>query len=440
MVDSPLCVECVDLFVLAQDIAEPSTETAQAVKGVFSIAWAQIIAAFSWLWDTLYPHRFTLNNLIVLLLIALFAFGIFKAWRNRYWRGVMVRLFRVKRALISFIVLVVFVVIGTLDSISWRDYQMDNDGKIMTKTIPVEESDDGSVLETTTIKLMTPEGRTLLDRLDGVLLNLSGQNERTYSKPFADIQFTRETVVRETGETARIKPELDYPYRHPLGTDQIGADVLYKAMKGVRTALIIGGFTTVLAIPFALFFGMMAGYYGKWIDDIIMYIYTVLASIPRVLLIIAFVVAFEQGLFQLCVIMGITTWVYLGRLIRGETLKVREMDYVQAAKAAGASGLRIQMRHILPNVFHLVVIRAVLMFSGLVLAEAVLTYLNVGVGSDVGSWGRMINEGRVELSREPIIWWNITAAFIFMFTLLLAANVFGDVVRDSLDPRLKDVK
>ena len=154
-------------------------------------------------------------------------------------------------------------------------------------------------------------------------------------------------------------------------------------------------------------------------------------------LIIAFVLTFGRGLFQLCLIMGITAWTGLCRVIRGEVLKLREMDYVQAARAIGAGAWKIQVKHILPNVMHLVVIRAVLMFSGLVLAEAVLSYLNVGVGTGTMSWGTMINQGRFELSRQPIIWWNLVAAFVLMFGLVLPANIFGDAVRDALDPRLR---
>ena len=135
--------------------------------------------------------------------------------------------------------------------------------------------------------------------------------------------------------------------------------------------------------------------------------------------------------------MGITSWTGLCRLLRGEALKLREMEYVQAANAFGVSRTRMILRHIVPNVTHLVIITMVLQFSGLVLAEAVLSYIGIGVGAETGSWGNMINTARMELSREPVVWWNLLAAFVFMFALVLPANIFGDAVRDALDPRLR---
>jgi peptide/nickel transport system permease protein len=137
------------------------------------------------------------------------------------------------------------------------------------------------------------------------------------------------------------------------------------------------------------------------------------------------------------VILGITGWIGLCRLLRGETLKLREMDYVQAATALGVGSWRIIIRHILPNVMHIVLISVVLDFSGLVLAEAVLSYVGVGVDPAMISWGNMINSARMEMAREPIVWWSLVAAFIFMFGLVLSANLFSDAVRDALDPRLR---
>ena len=224
---------------------------------------------------------------------------------------------------------------------------------------------------------------------------------------------------------------------HILGTDKVGNDVLYRALKGVRTALIIGGFTTALAVPFAIFFGVIAGYFGGRIDDLVQYIYTTLASIPSILLIVAFMLLFGRGLFNLCLIMGITSWTGLCRLLRGETLKLRELEYVQAAKAFGVGRAKIIIRHIVPNVMHLVLISFLLRFSGLVLAEALLSYLQIGVEPTRASWGSMIDIARMELAREPVVWWNLSAAFVFMVILVLSANLFGDAVRDALDPRLR---
>jgi len=137
------------------------------------------------------------------------------------------------------------------------------------------------------------------------------------------------------------------------------------------------------------------------------------------------------------VVMGLTGWVDLCRLLRGETLKLREKEYVQAALALGVSRFRVLARHVVPNLMHLVLIAVVLRFSGLVLAEAVLSYIGVGVGPDTFSWGTMFNQARGELGRDPLVWWNLAAAFVAMFALVLPANLFGDALRDALDPSLR---
>jgi peptide/nickel transport system permease protein len=240
---------------------------------------------------------------------------------------------------------------------------------------------------------------------------------------------------------------------HVFGTDKVGQDVLYITLKSIRTGLVIGTLTTLVTLPLAIGFGIAAGYFRGWVDDIIQYVYTVLNSIPGVLLIAAAVLIVQVyiesnpelfdtaaaradiRLLALCLIMGVTSWTGLARLLRGESLKLRTLDYVEAARAFGVSSARIISRHIFPNVFHLVLIAMVLDFSGLVLAEAVLSYVGVGVDPSTFSWGNMINGARLELAREPVVWWQLGAAFAFMFTLVLAANLFADSVRDAFDPR-----
>jgi peptide/nickel transport system permease protein len=144
----------------------------------------------------------------------------------------------------------------------------------------------------------------------------------------------------------------------------------------------------------------------------------------------------DVRLLALCLILGVTSWTGLCRLLRGETLKLRELEYIQAAEVFGVSNLRILTRHILPNVMHIVLISVVMDFSALVLAEAVLSYIGVGVDPATNSFGNMINAARLEMGREPVVWWSLAAAFSFMLTLVLAANLFADAVRDALDPRL----
>jgi peptide/nickel transport system permease protein len=242
---------------------------------------------------------------------------------------------------------------------------------------------------------------------------------------------------------------------HIFGTDKVGQDVLYLALKSIRTGLVIGTLTTLVMLPFAVLLGIMAGYFQGWIDDIIQYVYTTLNSIPAVLLIAAAVLMtqvymdshpelFETAsaradlrLLFLCLILGITSWTGLCRLMRGESLKIREMEYIQAAQAFGVPDFKIIIRHILPNVMHIVLIALVMDFSGLVLAEAVLSYVGVGVDPSMISFGTMINSARLEMAREPMVWWSLSAAFGFMFLLVLCANLFSDAVRDAFDPRVQ---
>jgi peptide/nickel transport system permease protein len=246
------------------------------------------------------------------------------------------------------------------------------------------------------------------------------------------------------------------PFYHVLGTDKVGQDVFYLSLKSIRTGLLIGTLTTLVMLPFAVFMGIVAGYARGWIDDVVQYIYTTLNSIPHVLLIAAAILMLQvyinnhPDLFEttversdirllfLCIILGVTSWTGLCRLLRGEALKLRESEYIQAAVSFGVPHLRIITRHILPNVMHIVLITVVLDFSGLVLAEAVLSYVGVGVDPSMNSWGNMINGARLEMAREPVVWWSLLSAFLFMFTLVLAANLFSDAVRDAFDPRTRD--
>jgi peptide/nickel transport system permease protein len=360
----------------------------------------------------------------------------------------------------------------------------------------------------------TPNGGSIQSVLDLLCQRLIERQEKTYSAPFAVHLFSKETVILADGRQVREYPRLQYAgshlqdpttrksdirsrllvglawgigigallflvarsigqrFRtgvflllvavlvaeatvlsqgyHILGTDKTGRDVFYIALKSVRTGLIIGTLTTLIVTPFAILCGVLAGYFGGRVDDIIQYVYSTLDSIPEILLIAAAMLILQVGLTEeetiisadkrlvyLCVIMGITSWTGLCRLLRAEVLKLREVEYVQAADAFGVSRFRVMLRHLIPNVLHIVLISIVLRFSGLVLAEAVLAYVGIGVDPSMQSWGNMINQARLELAREPVVWWNLFAAFIFMLGLVLPANLFGDAVRDALDPRLQ---
>ena len=242
---------------------------------------------------------------------------------------------------------------------------------------------------------------------------------------------------------------------HVLGTDKVGQDVFYLSLKSIRTSLVIGTLTTLVLLPLGAAVGIMAGYFKGWVDDLIQYAYTTLNSIPSVLLIAASVLMMQLyidthpelfpttaeradlRLLFLCMILGLTSWTGLARLLRGEALKLGELEYVQAAHAFGVSHGRILARHILPNVMHIVIISLVMDFSGLVLAEAVLSYVGVGVDPSTISFGTMINGARLEMAREPTVWWALASAFFFMFVLVLFANLLADAVRDGFDPRTR---
>jgi peptide/nickel transport system permease protein len=240
---------------------------------------------------------------------------------------------------------------------------------------------------------------------------------------------------------------------HVLGTDKVGQDVLYLSLKSIRTGVVIGSGSLLLALPLALLLGTAAGYFGRRVDDLVQYLYATLNAIPGVLLIAAAVLTLDLYMDQhlaafadaqqradlrltaLCLILGATGWTGLCRLLRGEALKLRELEYVQSAQALGLAQWRIVTRHLWPNLMHLVLLTAVIDFSGLVLAEAVLSYIGIGVDPGTTSFGNMINTARLELAREPAVWWSLAAAFVFMLGLVLPANLLADALRDALDPR-----
>ncbi len=240
---------------------------------------------------------------------------------------------------------------------------------------------------------------------------------------------------------------------HLLGTDKVGQDVFFEVVKGTRTAVLIGTLTTLIMLPFAITLGIMAGYFRGIVDDIIQYLYTTLNSIPGILLIASMILlaqAFIQNnadlfdseiarvdfrFMMLCAILGLTSWTGMCRLLRAETLKIRTLDYINAARSFGVPSGSILRQHILPNVGHIILITIVLDFSGLVLAEAVLSYIGIGVEPSMPSWGNMINHSRFELSRIPVVWWPLASVFFFMLVLVLAVNLLADRIRDAFDPR-----
>lgn len=332
------------------------------------------------------PHVW--SNLVVGVLLLGFWGLVRSVRRQRLWREAAIELWRRRR--LAILVVGVYVAIGLVDSVSWK----------------------GGVPENA-VGVLPNAPLSILDRA------FLGSREASYSAPLADVEFYGGRPLRNPGS-------------HLLGTDILGRDVLHRTLKGARVALLIGGLTSLIAIPLALLFGVGAGYFGGRFDDFVFFLISTLASMPGFLLLIALIMVMGTGTLSVCIALAVTSWVGFCRLSRAETLKLRELDYVVAARALGVSEPRIVFRHILPNLAHLIVITFVLMFSGHVLSEAVLSWLGIGLD---GSWGQMIDAARDELSREPIVWWNLSAAGVALFGLILAVNSVGDAIRDVLDPR-----
>jgi len=231
-----------------------------------------------------------------------------------------------------------------------------------------------------------------------------------------------------------------------LGTDWSGKSVLVKTILGAKVSLSVAFMANIIAVPLGMILGAIAGYYGRRVDDVIVWFYTTLSSIPGIILLIAMKYAFKgvkvfgldlTGIHGIYIALGVISWVGMCRLVRAEVMKIRELDYVMAARAVGVRRPVILLRHILPNVFHLGIIRFSLGFVGAIGAEVILSYLGLGVAVGTPSWGSMINAARMDLMVGR--WWELTSAVGAMFLLVLALNIFGDRLRDALDPRLRNV-
>jgi peptide/nickel transport system permease protein len=437
------------------------------------------------------------TDALIFLLLAVAGALAFYAHTQAHLRRPLQKMGQSQMGMAAFVVLMLFLTLGLLDSIHFKP--------------------------------ASGEGNEIISLLDAGLSQIRLHTEKTYSAPFAATLYSKELLTQADGSTVWTYPRLTYggahlsdpnqqraadigkktllgvlqgsawaigclalvwlfarrftpnlkagstvktcatvffiivvsmyalcylsAYYHVLGTDKVGEDVFYQAIKSIRTGLVIGTLTTLVMLPLAIVFGILAGFFRGWVDDIIQYCYTTLNSIPGVLLIAAsilmvqvymanheqyftsVVVRADMRLLFLCLILGVTSWTGLCRLLRAETLKLREMEYVLAAQALGVTRTAILLRHILPNLMHIVLISVVLDFSSLVLAEAVLSYINIGVDPATYSWGNMINGARLEMARDPVVWWSLSAAFVFMFALVLAANLFADVVQEAFDPR-----
>lgn len=221
---------------------------------------------------------------------------------------------------------------------------------------------------------------------------------------------------------------------HIFGTDIFGRSVFSKVVRGTQIAMSVGLATSLIAIPIGVILGAMGGYFGGWIDDFITWLYTTFSSIPNIMLLISITMILGKGIFAVYIALGATSWVTLCRLIRGEVMKHKEREYVQAAGAIGGGHFRKLFLHILPNVTHIVIINTSLQFQIAIKSEVILSYLGIGVQGEP-SWGTMIDDAKLELARG--VWWQLAGATLAMFIVVLAFNLLGDALRDSLDPKLK---
>jgi ABC-type dipeptide/oligopeptide/nickel transport system permease subunit len=222
--------------------------------------------------------------------------------------------------------------------------------------------------------------------------------------------------------------------RHPLGTDGLGRDVFQRLLQGTRIAFQVGIVTSLIAIPIGVILGCVAGYFGGKVDDFVVWLYSTVAAIPGLLFILAIAMVVGKGLLGVYLGIGLTTWVGLCRLIRGEVIKHKSRPYVLAARALGLGDVRIMFKHILPNVFHIVIVSFTLRFPAAIGTEVFMSFLGIGVQGEP-SWGVMISNARLRLWHG--VWWEMTFVTLAIFGIVLAFNLLGDALRDALDPRLK---
>lgn len=256
--------------------------------------------------------------------------------------------------------------------------------------------------------------RSVLDYIFADILAV--QKERSYTKPFESLY---DTNVKSDSDQIRGF--------HLLGTDINGNDVLWQTAGGAKTALLLSIGVAIVSFPVGILLGLIAGYFGGFIDELIQWFYTTIASIPWLLFVITFLMIFGRGIFWIALAIGLTSWVDLARLIRGETMRIKQYQFIQAAKALGMSPFQILIREVLPNTVSILRITFALSSSSVILSESILTFIGIGTEPGTSSWGVMIAEAQRELMRDPVVWWNFGAAtLIGIFPLVLALNFLAE--------------
>ncbi|HEX9779505.1 MAG TPA: ABC transporter permease [Geopsychrobacteraceae bacterium] len=222
---------------------------------------------------------------------------------------------------------------------------------------------------------------------------------------------------------------------HPLGTDDLGRGVLLRLLYGARISLLVGFVAVGISSLIGIVLGALAGYYSGWTDTLIMRFVDIMLCFPTFFLILAVIAFLEPSIWNIMIVIGMTSWMGVARLIRAEFLSLRERDFVQAARALGGSDLRLIFRHILPNALAPVLVSATLGVAGAILTESALSFLGIGVQPPTPSWGNMLITGKQTLGSA---WWLSVFPGLAILITVLGYNLLGEGIRDALDPRLKE--
>jgi peptide/nickel transport system permease protein len=224
-------------------------------------------------------------------------------------------------------------------------------------------------------------------------------------------------------------------FAYPLGTDDLGRDVLARILYGARISLLVGFVAVGIATFIGILLGALAGFYGRWVDSLIMRFVDIMLCFPSFFLILAVIAFLEPSIWNIMIIIGLTSWMGVARLVRAEFLSLRERDFVLAARAIGARDTRIIFRHILPNAISPVLVSATLGIAGAILTESALSFLGIGVQPPTPSWGNMLIAGKQTLGTA---WWLSVFPGLAILLTVLGYNLLGEGIRDAMDPRIKD--